>query len=59
MCIGAVKLSSPDYKGWEADRAVADYWKRIRDHEKTYESIQNPTFPFIKVMDSARIHGTR
>ncbi|EGG01889.1 uncharacterized protein MELLADRAFT_44965 [Melampsora larici-populina 98AG31] len=49
--IKAVKISSPDYQGWDPDAVLADYWSRIRDHEKTYEPIEQPSFPFVKVVN--------
>ncbi|POW04939.1 hypothetical protein PSTT_10016 [Puccinia striiformis] len=49
--IKAVKISSPDYKNWDPELATADYWKRIRDHEKSYEPIEQPSFPFVKVVN--------
>ncbi|WWC72588.1 uncharacterized protein I206_106550 [Kwoniella pini CBS 10737] len=49
--IRSVKLSSPDYAGWDADRAVADYWSRIRDQEQVYDTVTADEGPFIKVMN--------
>ncbi|GFZ48093.1 hypothetical protein JCM24511_05841 [Saitozyma sp. JCM 24511] len=49
--IRSVKLSSPDYAGWDADRAVADYWCRIRDQEGVYDTVTADEGPFIKVMN--------
>ncbi|KAL7414457.1 6-phosphofructo-2-kinase-domain-containing protein [Mrakia frigida] len=49
--IRSVKLSSPDYKGWDADKAVKDYWSRIRDQEKFYEPIIDPDVAWIKVVN--------
>ncbi|ORX41018.1 putative cytoplasm protein [Kockovaella imperatae] len=49
--IRSVKLSSPDYVGWEAEAAVADYWSRIRDQEAVYESVTVDEGPFVKVMN--------
>ncbi|KAK1923099.1 6-phosphofructo-2-kinase-domain-containing protein [Papiliotrema laurentii] len=49
--IRSVKLSSPDYAGWDADKAVADYWSRIRDQEAVYETVTAEEGPFIKVMN--------
>ncbi|KAI9637032.1 6-phosphofructo-2-kinase-domain-containing protein [Dioszegia hungarica] len=49
--IRSVKLSSPDYQGWDADRAVADYWSRIRDQQVFYEEVTAEEGPFIKVMN--------
>ncbi|RKO95930.1 bifunctional 6-phosphofructo-2-kinase/fructose-2,6-bisphosphate 2-phosphatase, partial [Caulochytrium protostelioides] len=37
--IREVKLSSPDYVGWDADAAVADFMARIRFYEKGYETL--------------------
>ncbi|KEI40350.1 uncharacterized protein L969DRAFT_621012 [Mixia osmundae IAM 14324] len=49
--IRAVKLSSPDYRGWNPDAAVRDYWRRIADHEKKFETIEQPSFPYVKVIN--------
>ncbi|ORY20384.1 putative cytoplasm protein [Naematelia encephala] len=49
--IRSVKLSSPDYAGWSADKAVADYWSRIRDQEGVYDTVTAEEGPFIKVMN--------
>lgn len=49
--IRAVKLQSPDYKGWDPEEAVKDYWSRIRAQEQSYQAIQNPSFPYVKVLD--------
>ncbi|KAJ3509227.1 hypothetical protein NLJ89_g5335 [Agrocybe chaxingu] len=47
--IRSVKISSPDYKNWDPDKAVEDYYMRIRDHEKYYETLEDTTWPFIKI----------
>lgn len=40
------------YVGWDADRAVADYWSRIRDQEQVYDTLKvEEGAPFIKVMN--------
>nr|XP_018259740.1 6-phosphofructo-2-kinase/fructose-2,6-bisphosphatase [Kwoniella dejecticola CBS 10117]OBR81898.1 6-phosphofructo-2-kinase/fructose-2,6-bisphosphatase [Kwoniella dejecticola CBS 10117] len=58
--IRSVKLSSPDYAGWDAERAVADYWSRIRDQEQVYDTVTADEGPFIKVMNvGERIELTR
>ncbi|KZS96249.1 bifunctional 6-phosphofructo-2-kinase/fructose-2,6-bisphosphate 2-phosphatase [Sistotremastrum niveocremeum HHB9708] len=49
--IRSVKISSPDYKGWDSDKAVADYWSRIKDHEKHYEPVEETTWPFIRIQN--------
>lgn len=43
--------SSLQYKGWDADAAVQDYWERIRYQEKTYEPIIDPDVAWIKVVN--------
>ncbi|OXL11107.1 6-phosphofructo-2-kinase/fructose-2,6-bisphosphatase, partial [Cryptococcus neoformans Gb118] len=49
--IRSVKLSSPDYAGWDAEKAVADYWERIRDQTAVYDTVTADEGPFIKVMN--------
>lgn len=49
--IRSVKISSPDYRGWEPDKAVEDYYKRIHDHEKYYETISDKTWPYIRIFN--------
>lgn len=39
------------YRGWDPDRAVDDYYKRIRDHEKHYETVEETTWPFIRIFN--------
>ncbi|KII87588.1 hypothetical protein PLICRDRAFT_162313 [Plicaturopsis crispa FD-325 SS-3] len=49
--IRSVKISSPDYRGWDPDQAVEDYYRRIRDHEAHYEPVEETTWPFIRVIN--------
>ncbi|KAL6300390.1 bifunctional 6-phosphofructo-2-kinase/fructose-2,6-bisphosphate 2-phosphatase [Sparassis latifolia] len=49
--IRSVKISSPDYRGWDPDKAVADYYGRIREHEIHYEPVEETTWPFIRIMN--------
>lgn len=49
--IRSVKISSPDYKGWEPEKAVEDYMSRIRDHEKHYEPVDETYWPYIKIIN--------
>ncbi|KAF8903376.1 6-phosphofructo-2-kinase-domain-containing protein [Gymnopilus junonius] len=49
--IRSVKISSPDYKGWDPDKAVQDYYTRIRGHEEFYETIDDQTWPYIKIIN--------
>ncbi|KAF5381331.1 hypothetical protein D9615_008380 [Tricholomella constricta] len=54
--IRSVKISSPDYRGWDPDKAVEDYYKRIHDHEKYYETIEDKTWPFIRITNASPYH---
>lgn len=49
--VRSVKLSSPDYVNWDPEQAMQNYYKRIAGHEKTYEPIENPSFPYIKLIN--------
>ncbi|KAJ3495775.1 hypothetical protein NMY22_g19893 [Coprinellus aureogranulatus] len=49
--IRSVKISSPDYRGWDPDKAVEDYYHRIKDHEKHYETIDDLHWPYIKILN--------
>ncbi|CAO1628719.1 unnamed protein product [Sympodiomycopsis kandeliae] len=49
--VRSVKISSPDYVNWDPEKAVQDFYKRITGHEKHYEPIENPSFPYIKVIN--------
>ncbi|KAJ8516267.1 hypothetical protein ONZ45_g6405 [Pleurotus djamor] len=49
--IRSVKISSPDYRGWDPDQAVKDYFNRIRDHEKYYEPVEELSWPFIRIIN--------
>ena len=49
--VRSVKLSSPDYVNWDPEKAMQNYYSRIAGHEKTYEPITNPSFPYIKLIN--------
>lgn len=47
-------LRNPDldqYRGWDPDKAVEDYYLRIKDHEKHYETVEETTWPFIRIIN--------
>ncbi|KAF8137338.1 bifunctional 6-phosphofructo-2-kinase fructose-2,6-bisphosphate 2-phosphatase [Boletus edulis] len=46
-----VKISSPDYRDWDPDKAVEDYYGRIRDSEMLYETITETNWPFIRIFN--------
>jgi 6-phosphofructo-2-kinase/fructose-2,6-biphosphatase 4 len=50
--IRSVKISSPDYVGWDPEEAVVDYKRRIKQHEEYYETIADTTLPFVKNMNA-------
>ena len=39
------------YRSWDQDKAVEDYYSRIRDHEKYYETIDDQTWPYIRIFN--------
>ncbi|EED84586.1 predicted protein [Postia placenta Mad-698-R] len=47
--IRSVKISSPDYRNWDPEKAVEDYYSRIRDHEVHYEPVEETAYPFIRI----------
>ena len=47
--IRSVKISSPDYAGWDPDEAVKAYMGRIANHKKRYETIESSVAPFVKI----------
>ncbi|EKM57551.1 uncharacterized protein PHACADRAFT_138754 [Phanerochaete carnosa HHB-10118-sp] len=49
--IRGVKISSPDYRGWDPEKAIEDYLQRIRDHEKHYETVEETTVPNIRIVN--------
>ncbi|KAF9508246.1 hypothetical protein BS47DRAFT_1320781 [Hydnum rufescens UP504] len=51
--IRSVKITSPDYKNFEPEKAVEDYMSRIRDHEKHYQPVNELDRPYIKIINVA------
>ncbi|KAI8343642.1 putative 6-phosphofructo-2-kinase [Chlamydoabsidia padenii] len=49
-----VKLSSPDYQGWDRDKAVADYKERIERNKVKYQTINDLSTSFIKMVDAGK-----
>ncbi|ORZ15719.1 6-phosphofructo-2-kinase-domain-containing protein [Absidia repens] len=52
--IVGVKLSSPDYAGWEMDKAMADYKERIERNRARYQTIRDLSTSFIKMIDAGK-----
>ncbi|KAI9289923.1 6-phosphofructo-2-kinase-domain-containing protein [Umbelopsis sp. AD052] len=49
--IRSVKISSPDYVGWDPEAAVRDFKNRIENHLPYYKTIRDPELPFVKLMN--------
>ncbi|ORY94169.1 6-phosphofructo-2-kinase-domain-containing protein [Syncephalastrum racemosum] len=49
--IRSVKISSPDYVGWDPEEAVKDYTHRIERHMENYETIADTSLPFVKLLN--------
>ncbi|EGN92865.1 hypothetical protein SERLA73DRAFT_190448 [Serpula lacrymans var. lacrymans S7.3] len=57
-----VKISSPDYRGWDPNKAVEDYYGRIKDRERSYEPVEETTWPFIRIInvgEKIMVHNIR
>eukprot|EP00123_Amoebidium_parasiticum_P007979 comp18496_c0_seq1/m.19871 comp18496_c0_seq1/g.19871 ORF comp18496_c0_seq1/g.19871 comp18496_c0_seq1/m.19871 type:complete len:373 (-) comp18496_c0_seq1:342-1460(-) len=55
--IEEVKITSPDYKDFNSDEAVADFMKRIEHYKKTYEPMdleKDEAVAFLKLIDVGR-----
>ncbi|KAI7859429.1 6-phosphofructo-2-kinase-domain-containing protein [Circinella umbellata] len=49
--IRSVKISSPDYVGWDPEEAVEDYKHRIERLMEHYETISDTGIPFVKLLN--------
>lgn len=57
-----VKISSPDFRGWNPDDAVRSYMERIKAHEERYETIDSSSGPFVKIYNAGErltVHNVR
>lgn len=62
MCVSLlltpkVVLTLQQYRGWDPDKAVQDYYTRIRDHEEYYEPVEEKDWPFIRIINVRRFHN--
>ncbi len=48
------KLHSPDYVGWDPERAVRDFRERIAHYKRAYETIEDPNQSYVKIIDVGR-----
>lgn len=49
-----VKISSPDYKGWQDQDAVKDYLARIAARIPHYESMEEQSLHYVKMIDAGQ-----
>lgn len=49
----------PKYRGWDPNQAVEDYFVRIRDHEKYYETVEETNWPFIRIINVCSVWVSR
>ncbi|KAJ9627711.1 hypothetical protein H2203_002923 [Taxawa tesnikishii (nom. ined.)] len=47
-----VKISSPDYEGWDPDAAVKDYLKRINTRIPHFETMEEPDLHYVKMINA-------
>ncbi|KAF8940446.1 bifunctional 6-phosphofructo-2-kinase/fructose-2,6-bisphosphate 2-phosphatase [Dissophora ornata] len=50
--IRSVKVSSPDYVGWDRSDAVEDFKRRIENHVPFYTTITDLSLSFVKVINA-------
>lgn len=49
-----VKISSPDYVGWNSDDAVKDYLRRIAARIPHFETMEEPELHYIKMLNAGQ-----
>ncbi|KAK0950477.1 hypothetical protein LTR91_025641 [Friedmanniomyces endolithicus] len=52
--VRSVKISSPDYIGWEPEDAVKDYLKRINARIPHYETMEESELHYVKMMNAGQ-----
>jgi 6-phosphofructo-2-kinase/fructose-2,6-biphosphatase 4 len=52
--VRSVKISSPDYAGWNSDSAVKDYLARINARIPHFESMDEPDLHYIKLLNAGQ-----
>ena len=51
LSCGACLTLPYQYRSWDPDLAVQDYYNRIRDHEKHYETVDELNVPSIRIIN--------
>jgi 6-phosphofructo-2-kinase/fructose-2,6-biphosphatase 4 len=52
--VRSVKISSPDYAGWDSNAAVKDYLARINARIPHFESMDEPDLHYIKLLNAGQ-----
>lgn len=52
--VRSVKISSPDYLGWNSDQAVKDYLSRIAARIPNYETMEESSLHYIKMINAGQ-----
>jgi len=52
--VRSVKISSPDYAGWDSDAAVKDYLARINARIPHFETMEEPELHYIKMLNAGQ-----
>ncbi|KAI8056230.1 6-phosphofructo-2-kinase-domain-containing protein [Syncephalis plumigaleata] len=50
--IRSVKISSPDYLGWDQEKAMEDFKRRIQNHAPFYQTINDPRLSYVKIFNA-------
>ncbi|RKP24260.1 6-phosphofructo-2-kinase-domain-containing protein [Syncephalis pseudoplumigaleata] len=50
--IRSVKISSPDYLGWDQEKALEDFKRRIQNHVPFYQTIDDPRLSYVKIFNA-------
>lgn len=48
---GEQSLTCSQYRGWDPEKAIQDYYKRIHDHEQHYQTVDETEWPSIRIMN--------
>lgn len=52
--VRSVKISSPDYKGWDEQDAVKDYLARINARIPHFEAVEEPELHYIRMLNAGQ-----
>ncbi len=49
--LGSVIIVILQYRGWDPEIAIQDYYRRIQDHEKHYQPVEETNWPSIRIIN--------